>query len=247
MDAGSAINLALANWTFFAAVVVVRMMTCHEGIRSFRMRLSVEGLILWAEGAAAAIGSWLLRGLFLVLTGHGSVALHAPGRGFWSALGWTAVGYLPVAVFEEGLFRGYVQDRLAAKYGIGLAIAAQAALFGPMHILAWPAATNMLIRLAMVTVLALAMGTSARDGRSLLWAVGFHQWWNVVDTLIMQSISPVQLITAEAESVYGALVNLGAAIIVLGCVRLRFLGSSAPARSTATEQEAATELLPAEE
>lgn len=235
MDVGSALDLAFANLAFFFAVIVIRLAFANEGIRSFRLNLAPRGLLLYIEGAAAAVSSWLIRGLFMILTGHGSVALHAPGRSFWIALGCSALGYLPVTLFEESLFRGYIQDRLAKKRGVTMAVALQALIFGPLHALSWPAFAGKAIKVAMVTVFGLAMGTAARDGRSLMWGVGFHHWWNISEDLIEGHLSPVQL-TAPGGltgSIYACWVGFAVAVVTLGLTRLRFTGRLAPARRTA--------------
>ena len=133
-------------------------------------RLAVRDLILGAVFAAILVG---IIDLFIVLF---TDLRHVRAGGFpWREL-W--VVFVPAAVQEELVFRGYVFQRVRA-WNRGIAIASSSIVFALLHSGTTPVAETSLVLAGVMLALAYE-----RYGR-LWFPIGIHIAWNVISGPIL--------------------------------------------------------------
>jgi hypothetical protein len=136
-------------------------------------RYAIRELVLGIVLAAVLIGAIDLSILLL------SNLRHVPADGFpWREL-W--VVFIPAAVHEELVFRGYVFQRLRA-WNRGVAIAASALVFALLH------AGNSgvtLLAIASITVAGVLLALAYERYERLWFPIGIHLAWNVVSGPIL--------------------------------------------------------------
>ena len=107
------IMTAVNNFILFGIVVLIRQVIHKENIRSFLIHFDRKGAWLFAEGVAIGFLLFLLYPLILIVSGQGIVSVSRDAIMRTSGLLVTSgLGFLGVAVFEEGLFRGYILQKL---------------------------------------------------------------------------------------------------------------------------------------
>jgi membrane protease YdiL (CAAX protease family) len=131
--------------------------------------LVVAGLVATRFVASAYV--WLTREIGLMPTS----GVDLPGL-FGTDAGGLALAVLMVVVVgpavEEAVFRAALLEGLTARYGIGIALVVQAALFAAFHRSAW---------LFLPTfVLGVVLGWLAHERESLWPAIGLHALYNAV-------------------------------------------------------------------
>jgi membrane protease YdiL (CAAX protease family) len=163
------------QWMALAAVIVATfaaVVVCDRG--SWRIGLGAGGSSwLFELGAGALIAALLIFSADNIVTLTAS--LHRwRGRGFpWSELSSL---FLPAAVHEELLFRGYVYQKLR-RWNRGLAVAATSLLFGLLHAGNDGATVLALLNVALAGVLFCL----AYEWRQRLWLpISLHFFWNVI-------------------------------------------------------------------
>lgn len=176
-----AVNLAL-----FGLVVLVRRLVHHEGLDAFGLQSDARSWRLLLAGLAA--------GALLFSTYPIAVVACGVGRAFvvWPALSNTVVllaswgfGFVGVALFEEGLFRGYLLPQLCARFSSAVAITGQAVLFGTFHLMVYLPSRHPWLGVVNVAVFAVVQGLLVLRTRSLMAAVGFHVAWDLAQTMLL--------------------------------------------------------------
>jgi hypothetical protein len=154
-----------------------------------RPALAARELVLGAVWAFALIGG---AAVLIVLT---SEIRHTPGRGFpWRDL---AVIFLPAAVHEELLFRGYLFQKLA-RWQRGFAILFGAFLFAALHL-----GNNAVSALALTNIFlgGVLLGLAYLAYERLWFPIGLHLGWNLMSGPILghevSGYDPVQSVLVE--------------------------------------------------
>ncbi|MGE5584551.1 MAG: lysostaphin resistance A-like protein [Bacillota bacterium] len=96
-------------------------------------------------------------------------------------------GFSGVALFEEGLFRGYLLQLLARRHPLHVSVAGTSLLFGLLHFASYP--WNRVVWLGILNASALGaiLSGSVLKSHSLMLALGYHLCWNVVQALLWDS------------------------------------------------------------
>jgi membrane protease YdiL (CAAX protease family) len=170
-----ALGFDLQQWVALVSVGVATLLTMAVCDRGFwRIGLAVGGGVWLTELAAGALAAALL-----ILSADRLVAIMAAvhrrdGAGFpWPELLFL---FLPAAVHEELLFRGYAYQKLR-RWNRGAAIAATSIVFGLLH-----AGNDGVTALGIVNIsLAGVLFCLAYEWRQRLWfPISLHFFWNVL-------------------------------------------------------------------
>jgi membrane protease YdiL (CAAX protease family) len=185
------VNLAL-----FGLVVLIRRLVHHEGLAAFGLQNDARSWRLLAAGLAA--------GGLLFSTYPISAMAMGLGRMFvvWAEIPNTLLllaswgfGFVGVALFEEGLFRGYLLSQLRVEFSATVAITGQAVLFAVFHLMTYPASPYLWLGLLNVGALAIVQAVLMLRTHSLMVAVGFHVAWDLIQTiLLMQQLRGVDTV-----------------------------------------------------
>ncbi|MGH8283469.1 MAG: lysostaphin resistance A-like protein [Gammaproteobacteria bacterium] len=122
-------------------------------------------------------GALLFSSTMLVLWWLG-VARITPGAG-WMALGYSCIGSLTAAVFEETLVRGVLFRIIEESLGSWIALAISAVVFGALHLFN-PGAT-VISALAIALEAGVLLGAVYMYTRRLWMAIGLHAAWNFTE------------------------------------------------------------------
>src|SRR5512142_1351110 len=113
----------VVNLILFGFVVLARRMIHKEGIRSFFWQSGLQHWRLLLEGFGFGIASFGLYSVIALLLGQ--AVLTFSGERLLNTLLLTAslaFGFFGVALFEEGLFRGYILPKMLERYSLVAAI-----------------------------------------------------------------------------------------------------------------------------
>lgn len=179
----NALLTGLVNFALFGVVAVVRRVLNKEGLKAFLLSLDRRGLSLLAGGLlAGALGIALYAGIArLGGVGHMRFSLSGIPATLEILLAW-GFGFLGAALFEEGLFRGYLLLKLLGRVPTWLAVLFSSLLFGVLHLPAYAASPTFWIGLGNAALLGVLLSVLVLRTQSLMGAVGFHLAWNLVQT-----------------------------------------------------------------
>lgn len=176
------------NFILFGIVVLFRQAVQKEGPRSFLIHADRRGARLFVEGVAIGFLLFLLYPLILVGSGLGVVSVAQDSMMRTIGLLVTAgFGFLGVAVFEEGLFRGYILQKLLTRFSKPTAIGIAAGLFGLLHLVSYPATDFLWLGLLNAGLFGLLFSVTVIASGSLMWAIGFHLAWDLTQTIFLMN------------------------------------------------------------
>jgi membrane protease YdiL (CAAX protease family) len=186
----------VVNLGLFGLVVLVRRLVHDERLAAFGLQNDVRSWRLLFGGLAA--GTLLFATYAMVAVAFGTGRLLVAWPALADTLGLVAswgFGFAGVALFEEGLFRGYLLSQLRAQFSVTAAITGQAVLFGAFHLMAYQASPHLWLGLLNVGALAIVQAVLVVRTHSLMAAVGFHLAWDLVQTvLLMQHLKGVDTV-----------------------------------------------------
>ena len=93
-------------------------------------------------------------------------------------------GYLGVALFEEGLFRGYMMQVILRRMPILLAIIIQAVVFGLIHYSNYSGQPHALVKILDAILIGLIFGIIVVKMKSIMLVIGFHLMNNVAEEIL---------------------------------------------------------------
>jgi membrane protease YdiL (CAAX protease family) len=96
----------------------------------------------------------------------------------------SSVGFLGVALLEEGFFRGYLMQVILKRFPIFLAISIQAVIFGLIHYFHYLGHPYIWIEIADAILIGLIFGLIVIKTKSLMLVVGAHLMYNVAESII---------------------------------------------------------------
>jgi membrane protease YdiL (CAAX protease family) len=176
-----AVNLAL-----FAALVWIRRLLHDEGPAAFGLHGDARGWRSLLAGVAA--GTLLFTGYTVALVCFGLGTLFAVRTQLPATLGLAGAwgfGFAGVALFEEGLFRGYLLEKMRAKLPLAVAVTGQAVLFGMLHLLPYNATAHWWLGALNTTIFGIGAAVLVLRTGSLMFVVGLHLAWDLVATLLL--------------------------------------------------------------
>jgi membrane protease YdiL (CAAX protease family) len=163
---------ALNNFILFGLVVLFRRNMHREGLSAFLLHVDRRGRLLFAEGIVVGFLAFLLYPLLLSVSNQGSLTI-APET-LPRTLGLfvtTGLGFLGVALFEEGLFRGYVLLKLLKRFSQPVAIVLVAILFGILHLISYPTSDYLWLGLVNAGLFGVFLSVVVINSKSLMWVV----------------------------------------------------------------------------
>lgn len=93
----------------------------------------------------------------------------------------SSFGFFGVALFEEGLFRGYIMQVVLKKFPKLLAIILQAFIFGLIHYNNYSVLPNTWIRIINAMLIGVIFGVIVIKTKSLMFVIGSHLFYNVIE------------------------------------------------------------------
>ena len=177
---------AAVNLVLFGVVVLVRRLVHDEGLAAFGLRTDARSWRLLLIGLATGTLLFAAYSIAAVAFGLGRVFLAWPALADTAGLlaSWS-LGFAGVALFEEGLFRGYLLSKLCVRFSSGVAILGQAVLFGAYHLIAYAPTRYLGLGMLNVTVLAVVQAALVRRTHSLMIAVGLHVAWDLIQAVLL--------------------------------------------------------------
>ena len=180
------IMTAINNLILFGLVVLFRQAVHREGIRSFLLHADRRGRRLLIEGVAIGCLLFLIYPLITTVSNHGVVTVArdtvSPTIGLLLTAGF---GFMCVALLEEGLFRGYVLQKLLKRFPQPDAIGLAAIPFGLLHLISYPESDFLWLGLLNAGLFGVLFSLAVIGSGSLMWAVGFHLAWNLTQNLLL--------------------------------------------------------------
>jgi membrane protease YdiL (CAAX protease family) len=174
------------NVALLGLVAVIRRLVHHEGLAAFGLEGGARGRRLLLAGLATGTLAFSTYPIAAVTFGVGRVFV------VWPALAHTLAfsaswgfGFAGVALFEEGLFRGYLLPKLQGRFRSAAAIAGQAALFAAFHLMAYAQNPYAWLGAVNVGILAVITAVLVLRTQSLMLAIGFHVAWDLVQTVLL--------------------------------------------------------------
>jgi len=96
----------------------------------------------------------------------------------------SSIGFLGVALFEEGFFRGYLMQVILRGFPIFLAIFIQAVIFGLIHYINYLDHPHIWIEILDTILIGLIFGLIVIKTKSLMLVIGAHLMYNVAEEII---------------------------------------------------------------
>lgn len=96
----------------------------------------------------------------------------------------SSFGFLGVALFEEGLYRGYLMQVLLKKLPIFLAIVLQALIFGLIHYPHYSVQPHTWVKIIDAMLIGLIFGVIVIKTKSLMFVIGTHLFYNVTEQIL---------------------------------------------------------------
>lgn len=96
----------------------------------------------------------------------------------------SSFGFLGVALFEEGLFRGYLMQVVCRKLPKLLAIILQALVFGLIHYSNYSVRPNTWINIIDAMLIGVIFGVIVIKTKSLMFVIGTHLFYNVAEQIL---------------------------------------------------------------
>jgi len=91
-----------------------------------------------------------------------------------------AFAHVSVALFEEALFRGYLQPKLVRRWSPRLGIAVSSLIFGLIHLPSYRHGVHVWLGVVNAGALGACLGYVAWRTGHLAWPIGFHWAWNTL-------------------------------------------------------------------
>lgn len=180
------LSTGLVNLILFGLVAAIRRQVHREGLSAFLLQGGRRGRVLFLQGALVGLLSFAAYPAIVILLGRGQLVI---GEGSpWSMAGSTlawGLGFLAVALLEEGLFRGYLLPKLAVRWPRWAAIGLPSLLFGALHIGSYGSKNFVWLGLVNAFLIGVVLSLVVLRSRSLMWAVGFHWAWNLTQETLL--------------------------------------------------------------
>lgn len=176
------------NFGLFGAVMMARYAIHEEGPDAFLIHGDERGLLLFAEGCLLAVAVTAFRCALLVRWGKASVYLNPQAwPGTLGMAGALVFGFSGVALFEEGLFRGYLLQVVARRYPLHVSVAGTSLLFGLLHFASYSWSRVVWLGILNASALGAILSGFVLKTHSLMLALGYHLSWNAVQALLWDS------------------------------------------------------------
>ena len=188
-----ALAIGITNIILFLLVVGIRKLVHNEGINSFLLKPNKKGIKLFVEGLFAGVFLILVYSFLAVILGKGTIVINRDNLFITLKLLFAqGFAFLGVSFFEEGLFRGYILQRLLNRFSRLIAIGIPSIIFGLLHFLSYTNLShNPWIGVFNAMLIGIVLSIIVIKTNSLMWAVGYHLSWNLMQTLLLATKNSV--------------------------------------------------------
>ena len=184
----NAIATGVVNLVLFGLLVAYCRLVHRDGRCSFLLHGDAGGRLLFLKGAMVGLASVAAYPVIVILLGQGRLDSNPEGMPATIACiaSW-GVGFLPVALFEEALFRGYLLPQALARFPQWVAVVIPSLLFGVFHSFSYGSGSTVWLGVLNAGLFGVAMSLIVVRSRSLMGTVGLHWAWNLAqETLLLQ-------------------------------------------------------------
>lgn len=176
------------NLVLFGIIIIFRKLFHKEGIDSFLININSQGKKLFIEGSFIGMSSMVIYALAVTLLGEGKIFFDLASINIvFEVLIGLIFLFFAVALFEEGLFRGYILQRLYKKYSIYLSIGVPAIIFGLIHYFDYSHSPFVWIGVINAIIIAIILSIIVIKTHSLMFVLGFHFFWNFTQNIFLSN------------------------------------------------------------
>jgi membrane protease YdiL (CAAX protease family) len=182
----SALITGVANLVLFGLVVAFRWLVHREGPRSFLLHGDADGRRLFLKGAVVALLFFAAYPISVILIGQGNLVANDDGLSVTvaCALAW-GVGFLPVVLFEEALFRGYLLQKAMARSPRWVAVLVPSLVFGMFHSVSYGSGGHVWLGIVNASLFGVVFSLVVIRSHSLMCAIGLHWAWNLAQQILL--------------------------------------------------------------
>lgn len=180
---------AFINGVLFLIVVLIVKAIGYNRKKNYTplywISIDKRGIKFVLLGIVIALFYKLLLGLICIITG--SMIFTIDKSGILASIMFTLVssfGFLGVALFEEGIFRGYIMQVVLKKLPKLLAIIVQAVVFGSIHYYNYSVLSHTGLRLIDAMLIGLIFGIIVIKTKSLMFVIGAHLFYNTIEQIL---------------------------------------------------------------
>lgn len=165
----------ITNFVLFGIIVIFRKLLHKEGVHKFLFNTDTRGKKLFIEGCLVGCISIIIYAVSITLLGEGRVFFDLSS---YHIVLEVFIGliflFFAVALFEEGLFRGYILQRLYKKYSIYVSIGVPAIIFGILHYFDYSHSPFVWVGILNAVLIAVILSIIVIRTESLMFTLGFH-------------------------------------------------------------------------
>ncbi|AGY75629.1 CPBP family intramembrane glutamic endopeptidase [Clostridium autoethanogenum] len=180
---------AFINITLF--IIVIMLVKKIESIRNkdytpvYWISLKKHDIKLFVIGIIVALLYKLAVGSIGIIGGTMELIVNGPGMAKFIIFTLaSSFGFLGVALFEEGLYRGYVMQVAFRKLPKVLAIVLQALVFGLVHYSNYSKQPHTWIRIIDAILIGVIFGVIVIKTKSLMFTVGTHLFYDATEQML---------------------------------------------------------------
>lgn len=177
---------SIANLILFGIIVIIRRLVHREKLDAFLLHGDSTGRRLFTQGAAVGMVGFALYPIGVLLFDHGSFVGNADGIALTAtcAIAW-GIGFLPVAIFEEAFFRGYLLQKALTRLPQWAAVVLPSLLFGAFHAVSFGLGNQAWLGVLNACLFGIVLSVVVIRSNSLMCAVGIHWSWNLVEQVVL--------------------------------------------------------------
>lgn len=181
-----AIVTGALNLVLFGLLVAFCRLVHGDGRCSFLLHGDTRGWRLFLKGAIAGLVSFAAYPFIVILfgLGHFDTNTGALPIAIACAISW-GLGFLPVALFEEALFRGYLLPQSLARFPKWVAIVFPSLLFGALHASSYGSDGAVWLGVLNAFLFGIVFSLIVIRSQSLMCAIGLHWAWNLAQVIFL--------------------------------------------------------------
>lgn len=177
----------LLYFSLFIILLLFRKIAHREGIKSFLIKFNEKNYKLFIKGAFTGLFSIGVYVFLVMLFNKGDLIVNKLNiiQNIKLTLIFLII-FLAVSLFEESMFRGYILLKLKKMMPKFVAIGASSIIFGLLHINTYlNNSISFWLGIINVTLLGIILSIVVLKTNSLMWALGFHIFWNLTQQLLL--------------------------------------------------------------
>lgn len=169
----------------FFLMVLFRKLINKEGIKSFNIHFDKRGFRLLFIGML--IGTIFTFIYILIIVAARQCNINISWRTISNTIQILLVSlfiFLSIALFEEGLYRGYIMQKINKRFSITAGILVSSIFFGIYHVIPYYGNSHLWIGVINVMLYGVFLSIISLKYNSNMLNIGFHFIWDVINSMI---------------------------------------------------------------